>query len=152
MAAVVHSNLSNTIYRALKNAADAQGDSKSMGVLRWLLAAARQHQQQQQQHDGLAGQLQLDAASLLLVPHVPAAAARTLVAAGLLINKQQLCAAAAHQVAGLEVWLQAHETLNVPNVLLPGWAHGICLNSTKVRWSQVFTLKLQHRQAKYQPT
>jgi hypothetical protein len=137
--AVVHNNLQDTIWRALKDAAASNSQIKHVRVLQWLLAAASQHEQQQQhmqqQHSGLARKL--DAGSLSLVEHVPAAAAEALVAAGLLVNKQQLIAAARARVPGLEVWLQAHYALDMPNGLLPGWVsimrHAACSNNTEVR-------------------
>jgi hypothetical protein len=132
--AVVHNNLQDTICRVLQATSACDNSRKPVCVLQWLQDAASEYGQQQQrlqqQHDVLAGQL--NAGSLLLVQHVPEAAAKALVAAGLLINKQQLLEAARAQVAGLEVWLQAHQALDKPNVLLPGWAHAICCHKTQV--------------------
>jgi hypothetical protein len=142
VAAVVHNHFQETVTKALQGAAAPDTDNKRVEMLKWLLDAARQHQQQQQHHHqqqqqqqhelfkGLAGLL--DAGGLLMVPHVPAAAAQALIAAGLLITKQQLLDAARAQVVGLEVWLQAHGVLGVPNVLLPGWAHAICCDTKQV--------------------
>jgi hypothetical protein len=134
VAAVVLNNLQEVICRALQDAAAPEGDITRVHVLQWLLTAVAQHRQQhqqQQEQNEVVGSM-LDGGSLLMVPQVPAAAAQALVAAGLLITEQQLCDAAAAQVEGLEVWLQAHEALNIPNVLLPGWAHSICCNRHEV--------------------
>jgi hypothetical protein len=45
---------------------------------------------------------------LLLVPCVPLHVAEQLVAAGMCVSFEQVCAAARSRVAGVEVWIQAH--------------------------------------------
>jgi hypothetical protein len=125
-----------TCSKALKKTVETVIVRDSLGLLDSALNTARQNEQKQQHKQAAAWlaavllrkapALALDVSERLLhLPSVPLATAKQLVAAGVRITYAQLLAAAHGMVAGVEVWVQAQQRLDV-HTDIPAVAVSIC--------------------------
>jgi hypothetical protein len=125
----------------------------SLGLLDSALNIARQNEQKQQHKQAAAWlaavllrktpSLAVDVSERLLhLPSVPLATAKQLVAAGVRVTYAQLLAAAHGMVAGVEVWVQAQQRLNVLNDI-PAVAVSICCGEDWVSYACTRILGLQ---------